>query len=611
LELKFVTPHISIKNFNTVQLPDLTIITGLNGAGKTHLLKAIDEGHATIDSVPHANIKYYDSASFRVTVQQSLTSAEIIQQQNSAWQFLNTGSNKIKPRQTASSYFDQSFKAQTQVRDENGAVVETQNVNFWEEATDDEKFIWVDDEYRDSGDKISTHRQDYRQKLKTGLFNNQHFRAFQYHQNIIKALKALNKPVHLVGEKEFKEAFAPTNKNDNPLALSVSTIFTKYKISQYEWIHEQMDRLQDNAPKYSDLKSEFEQRYQKPWTVINKIIADIHAAGGSNNVFDFSITDPDNDIITITNFPTYRFNPQLKDNSSGDPRDFGALSSGEQVLLALTLSIYEAQDNFEFPDVILLDEVDASLHPSMTDALLETLNAAFISQGVKVILATHSPSTIAICDEASIFVLEKREKSHALTKQPKKKALEILSQGYATLETGIAIFNEVANAEITIITEGKNSTLIQKACDLYGYNDVKVVSCFQGKSGKDQLNTMFQFFKQAKHENPVLFVWDTDVNGQKQDEDNTYGLILPKNKQNTIYPKGIENLFEEKVFSGFTKKGVDSYGNSFEVFDERRKNDFNAHVLQNGTKEDFAVFQPLFDYLDKIRSEGKNQALAS
>ena len=42
-------PYISIKTFltPTESLPKLIVITGLNGCGKTHLLKAIEKGHVT------------------------------------------------------------------------------------------------------------------------------------------------------------------------------------------------------------------------------------------------------------------------------------------------------------------------------------------------------------------------------------------------------------------------------------------------------------------------------------------------------------------------------------------------------------------------------------
>ena len=43
--LRFVETFNSINKFSDCDLPDLTIIHGINGAGKTHLLKAIESGY--------------------------------------------------------------------------------------------------------------------------------------------------------------------------------------------------------------------------------------------------------------------------------------------------------------------------------------------------------------------------------------------------------------------------------------------------------------------------------------------------------------------------------------------------------------------------------------
>ena len=40
MNLKFLEEHLSIKQFNDVELKDFTVLTGLNGSGKSHLLQA-------------------------------------------------------------------------------------------------------------------------------------------------------------------------------------------------------------------------------------------------------------------------------------------------------------------------------------------------------------------------------------------------------------------------------------------------------------------------------------------------------------------------------------------------------------------------------------------
>ena len=55
------------------------------------------------------------------------------------------------------------------------------------------------------------------------------------------------------------------------------------------------------------------------------------------------------------------------------------------------------------PKLLLLDEVDAVLHPSMVVALVTTVKSLFVPQGTKVLMTSHSPMTVAAIDEADIF----------------------------------------------------------------------------------------------------------------------------------------------------------------------------------------------------------------
>jgi len=58
---------------------------------------------------------------------------------------------------------------------------------------------------------------------------------------------------------------------------------------------------------------------------------------------------------------------------------------------------------------LLLDEVDASLHPSMIKNLLDVIEKIFLKNGCKVILATHSPTTVALAPEESIYEISKQD----------------------------------------------------------------------------------------------------------------------------------------------------------------------------------------------------------
>ncbi len=112
------------------------------------------------------------------------------------------------------------------------------------------------------------------------------------------------------------------------------------------------------------------------------------------------------------------------------------LSSGEKLLISFLLCLYSAENwniNQGFTNVLLLDEVDAFLHPAMCQTMLDILSDSVASKlGIKVILVTHSPSTVALANEDSIFIMRK-DGPDRLLKATKDKALATLTVGVPTL----------------------------------------------------------------------------------------------------------------------------------------------------------------------------------
>jgi ABC-type Mn2+/Zn2+ transport system ATPase subunit len=80
------------------------------------------------------------------------------------------------------------------------------------------------------------------------------------------------------------------------------------------------------------------------------------------------------------------------------------LSSGEKMLLALVMWLYNSQHHARFPKLLILDEPDAHLHPSMTRHFIRVIQEVLVERyGVRTILSTHSPSTVALAPEGSVF----------------------------------------------------------------------------------------------------------------------------------------------------------------------------------------------------------------
>ena len=100
-------------------------------------------------------------------------------------------------------------------------------------------------------------------------------------------------------------------------------------------------------------------------------------------------------------------------------------------MMALVTAMYKSSfESSKFPEILLLDEVDAVLHPSMIQQMLNVIQNYFVGeQKMKVLMATHSPSTVAYAPEESIYIVNPSGKEPRVEKQDKQTALSILTEG--------------------------------------------------------------------------------------------------------------------------------------------------------------------------------------
>lgn len=64
MKIELNRSYLSINELECPTLPDFTVLSGQNGAGKTHLLQALQEGHAVVPGIDENSIELYDLASF-------------------------------------------------------------------------------------------------------------------------------------------------------------------------------------------------------------------------------------------------------------------------------------------------------------------------------------------------------------------------------------------------------------------------------------------------------------------------------------------------------------------------------------------------------------------
>jgi ABC-type multidrug transport system ATPase subunit len=213
--------------------------------------------------------------------------------------------------------------------------------------------------------------------------------------------------------------FAPWGETDQ-FAANLPLLFGKYRDSL---VQNRLLRMSDAALGIASAMSEeefFARFGRPPWDQINETLAVF--------ALPYEINPP-----SLFNFEQVTFNlKKVGTDHFVGPQD---LSSGEKVLLQFVISSFHYDEHFmsvSRPQVLLLDEMDASLHPEMVNRWLGTIQHGLVEvQGLHCIITTHSPTTVALAPEQSLF--EMRDGRSGLKKISKQDALNKLTFGVPTL----------------------------------------------------------------------------------------------------------------------------------------------------------------------------------
>lgn len=512
----------SIKEGLYVELPDFTIISGINGAGKSHLLNAIEQNVAEV----------YDTNNTRVISKRYINS--IMLAPNDAYQV-----------------------------GRDAQVGEVNNIYYAVKG-----FIGL----RANNPSLT---------LENHLIHNK----TQY-KIIEKILKESEKSIDDLDMEDISE-FLPLSYGvvTDIFYQNFSTIFKRY-YDKYEdnIYHQYLKEVKGKNKKYLTDK-QFQNKFgSPPWQFVNRIFEEANLS--------YTINDP---IETDRDIP---FMFKLINKSNGAIVNFSDLSSGEKVLMSLTLSIYNAKLEVPFPDLLLLDEPDAPLHPSMAKQLLRVINEVFVKEkGVKVIMTTHSPSTIAMAPDDSLFVMQKDEPR--IVKKSKEQIMKLLTNGipsfsiYADDRRQVFVESDTDAAFYTKIY-GKLKSVIQSDKSLYFISS----GVTKGNTGNcDQVKEIVNVLSKNGNQTVYGIVdWDKKNNGN----DKIYVLGL-----NQRY--SIENyIFDPILLANFLlrEKMLD---NAYFGLSEDQKHfafpSFEPALLQK------IIDKVIFDISNLIKPESSNKTV--
>lgn len=337
-----------------IELPDFVILTGLNGAGKTQILNALNGNIALLLDENNIQLnpkKYVTSNTLSPNNISAITREQLNSNTKALWDAFNQSKFRNNP--------------QIRPRPQNNII----SLN-----SDQSKLI----------DQI---------------------------------VKSANKEISELNVEDFYNYY-PLNDglNLDIFHQNFSTLFKRYqdKLEENDYKKFKNESKGDKSSKYLSDEDFLKKYGEPPWLFVNSIL---HEAN-----LDYCIEIPED----YNRDAPYII--KLVNTFSKVPINISDLSSGEKVLMSLALALYNSSFDIQFPKVLLMDEPDASLHPSMSKKFLDVVKEIFVNQkGVKVIMTTHSASTVALADDENLYVVNKT--GNRIEKANKDYALGILTSG--------------------------------------------------------------------------------------------------------------------------------------------------------------------------------------
>jgi len=433
INLKVTDIYKSIPSgFTWNNIPPFSIITGVNGAGKTQLLeilKGIDNNGMPLN------------ISAEITDEKSMFTTLVLPSPQ-------TRTNNIAG---LLSYFQNTANRLGNLAQWNN------NIKSWETHIT----TWIEPRLKQD---IPTEEKFQLTSERTGLLENirsykQMIRdntIFAYEEELDAISKKLSVPIENLTETDIR-------RHANPYFNDFSDIedLERYIKQEHEEFKENLAIAvgKDDFEKVKVLAAQ-----EKPYQSINRLFKKY----GFNY---FEMLNP---------FPELKErNGEIRfEGKHGEIIDYNALSSGEQMIVKfIALSLGRNISGHRI-NTLVLDEPDAHLHPTMSKMMVDILNE--LSQpkelgggSIRIIITTHSPSTVAFAPEGSLFIIEKDKETQKIRETSAPEAVNILSDGILTYDKAVKQFSLALNSDkdVIVFVEGKTDILhLNRANELLGYN---------------------------------------------------------------------------------------------------------------------------------------------
>ncbi|MBD8387912.1 ATP-dependent endonuclease [Dysgonomonas sp. BGC7] len=424
MQIKLKNQYKSLYPFESENLSDFSVITGKNGSGKSQLLELLyykSQNRAEVNQIDISIIPYFNKIQFEGISKQSAFKIN-----HDEWK------KSLKKTVDLFIVMPEEEKRFHAYMIENNLIDKILANNYREVLLSEDEYCFnlIEQIIRKKSLSLYYSHREQNPKIQkqVTVLNSTYFQ-----KNILKAI-LLAKEVAAYLEKKFFDLkehdfyTTPISEywvDENDLFQSkLEIIFYNYSRRRHKNDYEFYRKEKYKIPNSSISDLDFIKRYPEPWKTINDILEKY------NIDFYFKGLEPGQFTEDVN-----MDNP-LHKKSTETQILFENLSSGEKVVIGLILKLFLSdyyEGKLEYPNLLLLDEPDAHLHPEMSKLLIDILNEVFVKQlGIKVIFSTHSPSTIALCPDDCIYQLENGENTQ-LKKISKDIALELLTSFIPTL----------------------------------------------------------------------------------------------------------------------------------------------------------------------------------
>ncbi|MEM1210767.1 MAG: AAA family ATPase [Planctomycetota bacterium] len=413
MRLQLKKSYLSLKRLDVVDFPPFTILTGINGSGKTHLLEAIEKGAVEVNGIaPTRNsIKRFNWANFVPNKLDEVQAARV-------WSH----------HQNAEKSFRDRLK---NIRSQIEPLFETKTTDpfSWERAVEYLNTFASDRDWGRAKSQLDRYLSDI--KRSNGI-----------QERIIN---------QAIGSFGFLDLAADPSKVMQSSAFSVDDIFKQNIASIFTAYHDLLIRNKiykaDQDSRYLSPIG-FAARYgPSPWEQVNSVLRKCS--------LPFSVSAPNEHDL-------HKFTPVITKDGDDTPLNFAQMSSGERVLISLAMCVYNSgyeAISIAKPRVILLDEVDAVLHPSMAKIAISIIRDSIVlSAGIPVIMTTHSPTTVAFAEDDDVFSIAT---GGCIERCGRQKAIDRLTAGIPTLAVDF---------------EGRRQIFVEGGIDAYALQRIDKIS---------------------------------------------------------------------------------------------------------------------------------------